>query len=127
MPSSDSPGSSKGGAFSLIPVARELPPKLQGTIAPTSGVAVSDTSAIVTTWDAESGEFAAYLASFPGLSLDPIELPSAPLSSGILVDANVGYVAQKHAEGRITFVDLNDASARTLTGFELGVKVIDGQ
>lgn len=120
-------GSSKAGAFSLIPVARELPPKLQGTLAPTLGVAVSDRNAIVTTSNAATGEFAAYLASFPSLSLDEIELPSAPLASGILVDANLGYVAQAHAEGRLTFLDLDDASARTLTGFELGVKVIDGQ
>jgi hypothetical protein len=120
-------GSSRKGAFSLIPVARELPPKVQGTLAPTLGVAVSEGNAIVTTLDATNGEFTAYLASFPGLSLDAIELPSAPLASGILVDAHVGYIAQQHAEGRITFLDLLDASARTLTGFELGVKVIDGQ
>lgn len=121
------PGSTKAGAFSLIPVARELPPKLEGTLAPGFGVAVSNGSAVVTTLDATGSVFEAYIAQFPSLRVDPVELPSAPTASGILLDANVAYVAQEHPEGRITFVDLDDASARTLTGFELGVKVIDGE
>jgi len=120
-------GSDKAGAFSLIPMARALPPKLQGTVAPTQGVALSNGNAIVTTLAEGSSEFTAYLASFPGLRLEPIELPSAPRASGILLESNVGYVAQAHVEGRITFVNLDNASARTLTGFELGVKVVDGQ
>ena len=36
-----------------------------------------------------------------------------------------GYVAQKHPEGRITFVTLDSGEARTLTGFELGSRVVD--
>lgn len=120
-------GSTKAGAFSLISVGRDLPPKLQGTSAPTFGVALSSGSAIVTTLAEESGDSQAYLASFPSLRLEALELPSTPRASGILTDANVGYVAQAHPEGRITFIDLSDASARTLTGFELGVKVIDGE
>jgi hypothetical protein len=120
------PGSSKAGAFSLIPVAHELPPKLQGTEAPVQGVSLSETNAIVTTRDSSAGGFAAYLAGFPSLRIDPIELPSAPTASGMVPDAEVAYIAEEHPEGRITFVDLDDARARTLTGFELGVKVIDG-
>jgi hypothetical protein len=34
-------------------------------------------------------------------------------------------VAQKHPEGRITFVTLESGEARTLTGFELGSRVVD--
>ncbi|HEU5076071.1 MAG TPA: hypothetical protein VFU02_17885 [Polyangiaceae bacterium] len=120
-------GSAKAGAFSLISVARDLPPKLQGTPAPTLGVALSSGSAIVTTLAEANGDSQAYLASFPSLRLETLELPSAPRASGILTDVNVGYVAQAHPEGRITFMDLNNASARTLTGFELGVKVVDGE
>ena len=120
-------GSDKAGAFSLIPMARALPPKLQGTLAPTQGIALSNGNAIVTTLAEGSSEFTAYLASFPSLRLEPIELPSAPRASGILTASHVGFVAQAHVEGRITFVDLDDASVRTLTGFELGVKVIDGE
>ena len=119
-------GSAKAGAFSLISVARDLPPKLQGTAAPTLGVAVSNGNAIVTTLAEAGGISEAFLASFPSFRLETLELPSAPRASGILVDANVGYVAQAHPEGRMTFMDLDDGSARTLTGFELGVKVVDG-
>jgi hypothetical protein len=39
--------------------------------------------------------------------------------------AGRGYVAQKHPEGRITFVTLESGEARTLTGFELGSRVVD--
>ncbi|HEY6727247.1 MAG TPA: hypothetical protein VI197_24605 [Polyangiaceae bacterium] len=121
------PGSTKAGAFSLISVREALPPKLQGTVAATFGVALSSGNAIVTTLAERDGDSEAYLASFPSLRLEKLELPSAPLASGILEDARVGYVAQAHPEGRITFMHLSDASARTLTGFELGVKVVDGE
>jgi hypothetical protein len=119
--------SSKAGAFSLVPVTRNLPPKLQGTEAATLGVVVSDNSAIITTRDSANGIYEAFLASLPGLSVDSVELPSAPTASGIIVDSNIGFIAQQHAEGRITFVGLEDVSVRTLTGFELGLKVIDGE
>ena len=35
------------------------------------------------------------------------------------------FVAQAHPEGRITFVDLDSGAHRTLTGFELGAKVVE--
>ncbi len=120
-------GSTKAGAFSLIPVEQSLPPKLQGTLAPTFGVATIDDSAVITTRDSARGVYEAYVAAFPSLRIDPIDLPSAPTASGIVADAQVAYIAQEHAEGRITFVDLGDARSRTLTGFELGVKVVDGE
>lgn len=120
-------GSTKAGAFSLVSVQKALPPKLQGTAAPTFGVAMSNGHAIVTTLAAGHGPSEAYLASFPSLRLEQVELPSPPRASGILVDAQVGYVSQAHPEGRITFMDLSDARVRTLTGFELGVKVVDGE
>ncbi len=41
-------------------------------------------------------------------------------------EAGVAYVAQEHPEGRITFIKLSDGSARTLTGFELGARIVDG-
>jgi hypothetical protein len=43
----------------------------------------------------------------------------------VLAAANEGYVAQKNAEGRITFVALDSGQARTLTGFEIGASVVD--
>lgn len=119
-------GSTRAGAFSLIPVAENLPPKLQGTQSPTFGVALSTDNALITTRAGAGQQQQAFLAGFPSLRVDAVELPSAPTASGMVVDAGVAFVAQEHAEGRITFVDLEDAGARTLTGFELGLKVVDG-
>ena len=45
---------------------------------------------------------------------------------GIVAGAGRGYVAQKHPDGRITFVDFKTGSVRTLTGFELASQVVDG-
>jgi hypothetical protein len=41
-------------------------------------------------------------------------------------DVGVGFVAQQHPEGRITFIDLVSGEPRTITGFELGSKVVTG-
>lgn len=121
-------GSVKAGAFALIPVEKALPPRIEGTDAPTFLVALSSSPAraLITTRDDLGLSHAAYLASFPSLSVDPIALPSRPLAAGIVPDAGKGFIAEAHTEGRITFVELEDGSARTLTGFELGAKVIDG-
>jgi hypothetical protein len=52
-----------------------------------------------------------------------IPLASPPLAAGMVPSANRAFVAQAHPEGRITFVNLDDGSEHTLTGFELGAKV----
>lgn len=121
-------GSSKPGAFSLVPIAKELPPKIQGTDAPTLSVSIApapSNRAIVTTRDDSKQIFAAYLARMPELQVDRITLSSPPLASGMVPAAGVAFVAQQHPEGRITFVNLQNGNARTLTGFELGAKVVD--
>ncbi len=123
-------GSAKSGAFALVPVDKALPPRIEGTEAPAFLVALSASPAraLVTTQDGPNGTGSAvYLASFPGLSVDRTPLPSQPLAAGIVPDAEKGFVAQVHSEGRLTFVDLADGAARTLTGFELGAKVIEGE
>lgn len=126
-----SPGSTsqKAGAFSLVPIANVLPPKIQGTEAPPMSVAIGpapSTRAVVTTRDDVKKIYGAYLARMPQLQVDRIDLPSLPLATGMVPVANVAFVAQEHPEGRITFIDLSDGKARTLTGFELGAKVVDG-
>jgi hypothetical protein len=63
----------------------------------------------------------------PELLIDRLPLASAPLATGIVAAVGSGFVAEKHPEGRITFVQLTSGNARTLTGFELGAKVVDGQ
>lgn len=117
-------------AFSLVPVTKNLPPKIQGTDAPIQSVAVlpdSDDYALVTTRGTAPNSYGVYLAKMPELQVDLIPLSSAPTATGVVPDVGVGFVAQEHPEGRITFINLAEASARTLTGFELGVKVVDGE
>jgi hypothetical protein len=118
--------STKLGAFSLVPIRDDLPAKLQGTDAPTLGVSVANDNAIITTRDDERQLYEAFLAEFPGLRVDAVELASAPTASGMVPDAGVAFVAQHHPEGRITFIGLEAGTTHTLTGFELGVKVVDG-
>jgi hypothetical protein len=124
------PGSAQPGAFAVVPVARNLPAKIQGTLAATvpdnlaSGtsamVALDDTRALVTVND-NANTHLTYLVRMPELVVDPIPLASAPLpgASGIVREANRAFVAQRHPQGRITFIDLDSGEQRTLTGFEL--------
>ncbi|MBK8998819.1 MAG: hypothetical protein IPM35_24105 [Myxococcales bacterium] len=121
--------STKAGAFSVVPISADLPPKIQGTDAPPVGVAIQSAPsarALVTVRDDTKKIYATYLVRMPQLQVDPFKLSSPPLATGIVSAADVGYVAQEHPEGRITFVTLADGKARTLTGFELGAKVVDG-
>jgi len=53
------------------------------------------------------------------------ELNSPPESVGVLPEQGVVFVSQRHPLGRITFVDVATAAARTLTGFDLNSHVID--
>ena len=107
------------GAFGVVPLAAPLPVRIQTTDARVSGVAFGRApthSAIVT---AKTGQ-TAYVVRMPALQVSAVPLPSLPIAAGIMTDANVGYVAQQHPEGRLTVIQLDTAEARTLTGFELG-------
>ncbi len=122
-------GSNKAGAFSLVPVAADLPPKILGTDAPPVAVAIApapSTRALVTVRDDAKKIFVTYLARMPELQVDAYPLASPPLATGLVPASGEGYVAQEHPEGRVTFITLQSGSARTLTGFELGAKVVDG-
>jgi hypothetical protein len=122
-------GSTKPGAFSVVSVSAEIAPKIVSTDAPAEAVAFSPAPgsdrAIVTIRDEPGRVFGAFLVRMPSLQVDPLKLASPPLSTGVVGAARQGFVAQKHPEGRITFVDLESGTARTLTGFELGAKVVD--
>jgi len=123
-------GSAKPGAFSVVPIKSTLPPKIQGTEAPPVSVAIAQAPlgrALVTVSNEPSRTFATYLVRMPELVIDRLPLASAPLATGMIPVAEAGFVAEKHPEGRITFVQLASGKARTLTGFELGSKVVDGQ
>lgn len=126
-------GSQQPGAFAVVPVAKELPSKIQGTRAATAPadlssaamVAIDDTRALVTVSDVASNVHVAYLVRMPELTVDAVELASQPLeqASGIVREANQAFVAQQHPEGRITFIDLDSGEQHTLTGFELSTEV----
>jgi hypothetical protein len=123
-------GSERAGAFSVVPVADALPPKIQGTDAPPYRVSLAQTPSglrgLVTTRDDAHGIHAAYLVRMPSLQVDRIDLSSPPIAVGVLPELGVGYVAQQHPEGRITFINLETGAPETLTGFELADRVVDG-
>jgi hypothetical protein len=62
----------------------------------------------------------------PSLSVQKLTLASMPIAAGIVPAVGKGFVAQKHPDGRITFVGLASGQARTITGFELATQVVDG-
>jgi hypothetical protein len=123
-------GSERAGAFSVVPVADALPPKIQGTDAPPYRVALAQTEkglrGLVTTRDDAHGIYAAYLVRIPRLQVDRLDLSSPPIAVGVLPELGVGYVAQQHPEGRITFINLETGAPETLTGFELADRVVNG-
>lgn len=121
-------GTSAFGAFSVLPVGQDLPAKLIGTSAQPNAVALSPASdrALVTARDDGRSVFEAYLVKMPSLEVDAMPLASPPIAAGVVQGANVAYVAQSDPEGRITFIDLTSGQARTLTGFELGSRIVDG-
>jgi hypothetical protein len=121
-------GTTALGAFSVVPVGLDLPAKLVGTHAPPNAVGLSPASdrAIVTTSDDTRQVYEAYLVKMPSLEVDPYPLASPPIGAGVVAGANAGYVAQDNPEGRITFIDLATGQARTLTGFELGSRIVNG-
>ena len=121
-------GTNAKGAFSLVPIGSQLPAKIVGTQAPPNAVALSPASdrAVVTVRDDPSSTWGAYLARMPSLEVDEYPLASPPISAGVVAGAGRAWIAQSHPEGRITFIDLTTGQARTLTGFELGSRVVEG-
>ena len=126
-------GSKQPGAFAVVPVAKDLPAKIQGTQAvtvpldvtkPAAMVAIDDQRALVTVTDGVGISYA-YLVAMPELTVDAFQLDSVPLpqASGLVLEANQAFVAQQHPEGRITFIDLDTRELHTLTGFELATQV----
>jgi hypothetical protein len=121
------PAPRAGHAFSLVPLTADLPAKLQTTDAPPEVVVLSPAGdrALITTHDDSKHVYAVYMGLFPTLEVQRVGLASPPIAAGVVAAAGRGYVAQKHPEGRITFVTLDSGEARTLTGFELGSRVVD--
>jgi hypothetical protein len=114
-------------AFSLVPLTGTLPAAIQETDVPPQAVAIAPAGdrVLVTERDDTKSVYGLYVGQFPSLQIQKITLASPPISVGVLAAANEGYVAQKNAEGRITFVELNGGQPRTVTGFEIGAGVVD--
>ena len=120
-------GPRAGRAFSLVPLGADLPARIQTTDAPPESVVLSPDGerALIPIQDDVKHVYAVYMGLFPTLEVQRVGLASPPIAAGVVAGAGRGYVAQKHPEGRITFVTLDSGEARTLTGFELGSRVVD--
>ncbi len=114
------------GAFSVVPIGQALPAKIVATEAPPTAVATTNDRAVVAERDDRSKVFGAYLARMPQLMVERYPLASPPIAVGAVPNAKRVYVAQQHPEGRLTFIDIESGVARTLTGFELSSRVVDG-
>ncbi|HQY65358.1 MAG TPA: hypothetical protein PK141_28385, partial [Polyangiaceae bacterium] len=104
----------------------ELPAKIVATLAPPTAVAVRNDRAIVAERDDKTRVFGVYLAKLPSFAVDRFPLASPPTAVGVMESAGRAFVAQQHPEGRLTFIDLSTGLSRTLTGFELASRVVDG-
>ena len=118
-------GSSKAGAFALVPAQMDRVIKIVGTDAPPRLVSFAPNGehAVLATRDDVAESYGAYLIELAGLAEEFVPLSSPPVSVGIVASKSRAFVAQLHPEGRITFVDLETHDAHTLTGFELAAKV----
>ena len=112
-----------------MPTQLVLSPKIVATDAVPQDVAFSDPAAgtaLVTVHDSSSTVYGVYVVGLANLEQNFVALASEPLpgATGIVPEAKRGFVAQKHPEGRITFIDLDTGVAQTLTGFEIAARVV---
>jgi len=122
-------GSKKKGLFSIVPTEAVRSPRIVGTDATPTEIAFSDADlgkALVTVHDSSSTERGVYVIGLANLVQNFVKLASEPLpgATGIVPLAKRGFVAQKHPEGRITFIDLETGAAQTLSGFEIAARVV---
>ena len=115
-------------AFSVIPLDGTRAGRIQETTAPPGAVAWAPGSdhALITVSDQKMHIYGAYLVGVPALDVTSIALASPPIATGVVAGANRGYVAQSYSEGRITFIPFDQGPPQTLTGFDLGARVVDG-
>jgi hypothetical protein len=116
------------GAFTVIPLDGSRSGRIEETDAPPQAVAFSPASerALVTVRNDRTRVFGVHVVALPSLQVGRLALASPPISAGVVAGANRGFVAQRHPEGRITFIPFTDEAPRTITGFELGARIVDG-
>ncbi len=54
-----------------------------------------------------------------------LQLGSPPESVGVLPSADMAFVSQRHALGRMSFIEIQTGETRTITGFDLNSHIID--
>jgi hypothetical protein len=115
-------------AFSIVPLDGTRSGRIQGTeaIPQSIGVGPASDRVLVSIRDDVARVYAVYVARLPTLEVERFALASPPTAAGVVAGAARGYVAQQHPEGRITIVPFDGTSLRTITGFELGARVVDG-
>ncbi len=122
-------GSTKKGLFSIVPTGTMRAPRIVGTDAVPAEIAFSEAAAgkaLVTVHDTNNAVRGVYVIGLGNLEQNFVSLSSEPLpgATGIVAEAKRGFVAQKHPEGRITFIDLDTGVAQTLSGFEIAARVV---
>ena len=122
-------GSMKKGLFSIVPTEVVRSPMLVPTDAVPQDIAFSNPAvgkALVTVHDTTSTVYGVYVIGLANLEQNFVTLASEPLpgATGIVPDVHVGFVAQQHPEGRITFINLDSGVTQTLTGFEIAASVV---
>jgi hypothetical protein len=115
-------------AFSVVPLDGTRAGRIQETTAVPQAVALAPDSsqALITVRDETMGIYGVYVVGLPSLQVTPLGLGSPPIATGVVAAAGRGYVAQRHPEGRITFIPFPSGAPQTLTGFDLGARVVDG-
>ncbi len=118
------PGAESGkGAFSVVALDRERFARVVGTNAPIQAVSVSPFGFLVAAHSSAVSE--AHVGRLPELGVARFVLGSRPLSIGILEAEELGYVAQEHPEGRITFIAIRSGEVRSVSGYELSAEVVE--
>ncbi|HVY30407.1 MAG TPA: hypothetical protein VHB79_27805 [Polyangiaceae bacterium] len=120
-------GSQKKGLFSGVPTLAKRSAKIVGTTAVPGALAFDHAGkyALVTVGNEKTTDYGVYRVRLDTMQEDFLELASPPAAgaTGIVEEAGIGFVAQTHPEGRITFIDLETARAHTITGFELAARI----
>ncbi|MCE9574837.1 MAG: hypothetical protein K8W52_16930 [Deltaproteobacteria bacterium] len=75
--------------------------------------------------DAEGATAAVQIVELDTGVVRSINLNSPPSAIGILPGAAKVFVNQRHALGRVTFIDVANEEVRTVTGFDLNSRVVD--
>ena len=123
---SATPKSAVKRAFSIVPVAQALPAVITSLPATPTAVALASDRALVALRDDTTATYGVCLAMMSSRNVLQYSLASPPIAVGIAAASSTGYVAQTYVEGRITFVGLDAGGIRTITGFELGARVVQG-